>query len=324
MKSALVTGVNGQDGSYLAERLLDEQIKVIGTVRDLRNASLPTALSGRIELVELNLHDASALTRIMNQHRVDEVYNFAAFSSGEGMFAQPVEIGDINGLGVARILEAIRSVNPAIRFCQASSSEMFGYPQESPQCEQSAFHPRTPYGSAKLYAHTMIDIYRRRYGLFACSAILYNHESPRRGINFVTRKVVRAAAAIKLGLAKEVTLGTLDACRDWGYAKDYVHAMRLMLMQETADDYIVATGEVHSIRDLCRIAFGHVGLDFHDHVRVVGDDSRAPDSLQLVGNASKARQLLGWSPTVNFTQMIELMVDHELDALTNQGTTNLP
>jgi GDPmannose 4,6-dehydratase len=324
VKTVLITGITGQDGSYLAERLLEEQAQVIGTVRNLDSVALPTSLSGQVELIELDLHDTSVLMQVLTDHHVDEIYNFAAFSSGEGMFAQPVEIGDVNGLGVARILESIRTVDPTIRFCQASSSEMFGYPLESPQNEDSMFHPRTPYGSAKLYAHSMIDIYRRRYGLFACSAILYNHESPRRGLNFVTRKVVRAAAAIKLGLAKEVTLGTLDACRDWGYAKDYVQAMRLMLQQEHADDYVIATGVVHSIRDLCKIAFGHVGLDFQDHVRVIGDDQRAPDSLQLVGDASKARRALGWSPTVDFEQMIKLMVEHELHTVSPDGVANMP
>lgn len=322
MKTALITGITGQDGSYLAEIFLHEGTRVLGGMRDLESAQLPDSLKNWVIPVPWNMHEIESMIEVLSKHQVNEIYNFAAFSSGEGMFAHPVQMGEINGLAVARILESIRQTDPAIRFCQASSSEMFGHTDETPQTEQNVFHPRTPYGSAKLYAHTMIDIYRRQHGLFACSAILYNHESPRRGVNFVTRKVARAAAEIKLGLEKKVTLGTLDTRRDWGYAKDYVNAMRLMLRHDKADDYVVATGETHSIRDLCECAFGHLGLDYRDFVEVQHDDSRAPESIQLVGNPFKARSELGWSPTLNFHQLIAMMIDHEMEHLGNQIQSN--
>jgi GDPmannose 4,6-dehydratase len=315
MSNALITGVAGQDGSYMAELLLDNGYNVIGTVLDEQHPDLPETIANRVTVVALNLSDSREIQQLIGDHSFTQIYNLAAFSSGEGMFDKPEMMGDINGLAVTRILEAIRLTDPDIRFCQASSSEMFGFPHETPQMEGSFFHPRTPYGSAKLYAHNMIDIYRRHYGLFACSAILYNHESPRRGVNFVTRKVVRAAAAIKLGLQDSLELGTLDARRDWGYAKDYVRAMHLMLNQQRPDDYVIATGVTHSIKELCQIAFGYLDLDFEKYVRVVNTTSRAPDSLQLVGNASKAEQQLGWSPSIDFEQMIHLMVDDDLHDL---------
>lgn len=318
MRTALITGVSGQDGSYLAELLLDEGMQVLGSDR----TSLPTSIQERVCLVQWDLLDTESMRHTLKEHPVDEIYNFAAFSSGEGMFAQPVEMGEINGLAVARILEAIRQTNPAIRFCQASSSEMFGHAKETPQHEGSAFHPRTPYGSAKLYAHTMIDIYRRQHGLFACSAILFNHESPRRGPNFVTRKVAHAAAAIKLGLQEKLTLGTLDARRDWGFAKDYVNAMRLMLRRENPDDYVIATGITHSIGDLCDYAFGHLGLDYRLYVEVHADTSRAPESIQLVGDASRAKKVLGWRASIDFRGLIAMMVDQELELLTQDPYPN--
>ena len=315
MSHALITGIGGQDGSYLAELLLEKGYRVFGTVKEEVSDSIPDSLKPDIDIVSMDLGDIESIKNILYAQRIKEVYNFAAFTSGEGMFTQPVDSGDINGLAITRILESIREVNPKIRFCQASSSEMFGNPSETPQSETSSFHPRTPYGAAKLYAHNMIDIYRNKYGIHACSAILYNHESPRRGLNFVTRKITHGAASIKLGLTGSLTLGTLDARRDWGYAKDYVNAMHLMLSHDTPGDYIVATGETHSIRDLCDLAFGYLGLDFMQYVQLDSDSHRAPENMQLVGDATKARRVLGWMPTLDFPQIIKLMVDHDLARL---------
>jgi GDPmannose 4,6-dehydratase len=315
MTTALITGIAGQDGSYLAELLLEKGFNVIGTVLEPENTILPETIDGRVTITALDLCKADSVRNVIREFSIDQVYNFAAHSSGEGMFDQPEQIGDINGLAVTRILEAIRQTEKEVHFCQASSSEMFGYPRETPQTERSFFHPRTPYGAAKLYAHNMIDIYRRHYDIFACSAILYNHESPRRGTNFVTRKVARAAAAIKLGLEDKLVLGNLDAERDWGYAKDYVKAMYLMLTQPAADDFVIATGITHTIRELCQIAFGHLDLDYKQYVHVSDESTRAPESLRLVGDATKARSRLDWSPSIDFAQMIRLMVDHDLNEL---------
>ncbi|MBU1182139.1 MAG: GDP-mannose 4,6-dehydratase [Proteobacteria bacterium] len=315
MLSALITGVTGQDGSYLAELLVEHEVQVIGGVRDPRTAQLIPSLKNRIELVQWDMSNQKSIEDVLNANSVDEIYNFAAFSSGEGMFEHPIEMGKVNGLGVVYILEAIRKVNPLIRFCQASSSEMFGYTDESPQSEKTPFNPRTPYGAAKLYAHSMIHIYRERYGLFACSAILFNHESPRRGLNFVPRKVARAAAAIKLCYTTKLTLGTLDARRDWGFAGDYVRAMQLMLKHSRPDDYVVATGVTHSIRELCECAFGYLDLDYKDFVRIENNSYRAPESVQLVGDATKARTQLGWEPEVGFRKMVSMMVDADLQML---------
>jgi GDPmannose 4,6-dehydratase len=288
-------------------------------VRDPRTAQLIPALKNHIELIQWDASNEKSIEEALGVNSIDQIYNFAAFSSGEGMFEYPVEIGKVNGLAVAYILEAIRKANPLIRFCQASSSEMFGNARESPQSEQTPFHPRTPYGAAKLYAHSMIDVYRKRYGLFACSAILFNHESPRRGLNFVTRKVTRAAAAIKLGRTKGLTLGTLDSRRDWGFAGDYVRAMQLMLNHSQPDDYVVATGITHSIRELCECAFGYLSLDYKDFVRIESNSNRVPESVQLVGNATKAQTQLGWVPQVDFQALIKMMVDSELECLNNNG-----
>lgn len=319
MRTVLISGVTGQDGSYLAELLVEQGVRVLGGVRDPRKAHLIPALQDRIELVGWDINDVQATEDVLATNRVDEVYNFAAFSSGEGMFEHPIEIGKVNGLGVVCILEAIRKVNPSIRFCQASSSEMFGNADESPQSESTPFRPRTPYGAAKLFAHSMIHIYRQRHGLFACSAILFNHESPRRGLGFVTRKVARAAAAIKRGYAAEFSLGTLDARRDWGFAGDYVEAMQLMLGHRLPDDYVVATGVTHSIRELCECAFSYVDLDYKDFVRIESDGYRVPESIQLVGDATKARTHLGWQPKVDFRTLIQMMVDSELEHINNNG-----
>ena len=318
-KQALIIGVTGQDGRYCAQLLQDAGYRVAGTSRD------PQRDAGRdIEIRQWDLAESAAIEGILRDIRPAEVYNFAAFSSGTGMWDAPVEIGEVNGLAVARLLEAIRIVDPAIRFCQASSSEMFGEPLEAPQSEATPFNPRSPYGAAKLYAHNMIGIYRSRFGLFACSAILFNHESPRRSIDFVTRKVSRAAAAIRLGIETEVTLGNLDARRDWGFAGDTVRAMHLMLQAKEPEDYVVATGETHSVRDLCEAAFSHVGLDYRDHVRVSASDFRPVESRQLVGNPSKAKRKLGWAPTLGFPELVQMMVEADLERLRrdsgNSGT----
>ena len=322
MKGALVTGITGQDGSYLSKALLLKGYRVIGAVRntDVALDLLPSVSENKVDLVQWDMLDQARMVEVLAHHRPLEIYNFAAYSSGEGMFDDATRIGDVNGLAITRILEAIREVDGSIRFCQASSSEMFGDPKESPQSERTAFSPRSPYGCAKLYAHSMIGVYRQRYGLFACSAILFNHESPRRGLNFVTRKITHTAAKIKLGIANELCLGNLDARRDWGFSKDYVRAMWLMLRHSRADDYVVATGETHSVRQLCEYAFAHVGLDYRDYVRVDSASCRADETVQLVGDASKARHVLGWQPEINFRELIYMT----LSASSPPATTTRP
>ena len=317
MATALITGITGQDGSYMAELLLSKGYRVMGAVRDIQRAkeSLPSELLNGVELVEWDMLNQQRMTEVLTEYRPDELYNFAAFSSGAAMFDDPVGISDVNGLAVARILEAIRAVDTNIRFCQASSSELFGDALESPQSESTPLRPRSPYGAAKLYAHSMIRIYRQRYGLFACSAILFNHESTRRGLGFVTRKITHEAAKIKLGLAKELHLGNLYARRDWGFAGDYVRAMWLMLQQPQAEDFVLATGQTHSVRDLCDIAFGHLGLDYRDYVREDTAAFRPNESVQLVGNAAKAREQLGWDNEIGFREMVGMMVDADLKLL---------
>ena len=313
MKRALITGVTGQDGSYLAERLVAQGVQVVGVVRDPAQARLIPSLQDRIDLVRWDFSEAEAIQTILAEKGISEIYNFAAFSSGEGMFDHPAEIARINGVSVAIILEAIHKIDSSIRFCQASSSEMFGNASESPQSESTPFSPRTPYGAAKLYAHSMVKVYRSNFGLFACSAILFNHESPRRGLNFITRKVTHAAAAIKQGFARELVLETLDSKRDWGFAGDYVEAMQLMLEHSQPDDYVVATGVTHSVRELCASAFGYLGLDYAKYVQVESRRGRAPELVQLVGDASKARDRLMWKPKVDFESLIRMMVDADLE-----------
>jgi GDPmannose 4,6-dehydratase len=321
MKAALITGITGQDGSHLGELLLAQGYRVIGAVRNIKNAKelLPTALMQSVELVVWDMLDQCRITEVLAEYRLAEIYNLAAYSSGAGMFNNAVDIGKVNGLAVARILDAIRVVDANIRFCQASSSEMFGNALESPQSEATPFRPRTPYGAAKLYAHSMIQIYRQHYGLYGCSAILFNHESPRRGLGFVTRKITHAVAMIKLGLVNELCLGNLDARRDWGFAGDYMHAMWLMLQHSHADDYVVATGETHSVRELCEIAFGHLNLDYRDYVREDFSSYRPIESVQLVGNSKKVRNQLGWIPEVGFHEMLSMMVDADLRKLIEQN-----
>lgn len=293
----------------MTKLLRAEGYRVVGTSRDGA-----TTTAGLITH-RWDLRDQSQLDDILRRERPDELYNFAAYSSGAAMFDAPVDIGDINGLAVGRILESIRAVDPSIRFCQASSSEVFGNASETPQRETTACRPRTPYGAAKLYAQTMIAIYRARYGLFATSAILFNHESPLRGRQFVTRKVSHAAASAKLGRLTAVTLGNLDARRDWGHAQDTVVAMWRMLQVADPDDYVVGTGVTHSVRDLCACAFSHVGLDYRDFVVEDREAFRVPETVQLVGDASKAARDLDWRPTVDFKTMVQEMVDADFRAL---------
>jgi GDPmannose 4,6-dehydratase len=317
MQTALVTGVSGQDGSYLAELLLIKGYRVIGVVRciDKAKKSLAVELKNSIELVEWDMLDQQRIKDLLSEYCPAEVYNLAAYSSGTGMYDNPVGVGEVNGLAVARILEAIREVDVNIRFCQASSREIFGEAVESPQTESTPINPRSPYGAAKLYADSMIQIYRQRYKLFACSAILFNHESPRRGLDFVTRKITHEAAKIKLGLAKEIHLGNLDAQRDWGFAGDYVRAMWLMLQQEQADNYVVATGKVHSVRELCEFAFSHLGLDYRDYVRDDASVYRSVEPALLVGCSDKASIELSWKPEIELRELINMMVDADMQNL---------
>jgi GDPmannose 4,6-dehydratase len=314
-RTAIITGVAGQDGSYLAELLLAEGYTVVGLGRDTLGGPRHDRLLRR----SCDLTDTPAFEELLREHRPAEVYNLAAMSSGARMFDDAVRIGEVNGLALARILEAINRIDPRIRLCQASSSELFGNVQTSPQSESTPPRPRSPYGAAKLYADTMLQIYRERYGLFACSAILFNHESSRRRLEFVTRKVTHAAASIKLQLESELTLGSLEARRDWGFAGDYVRAMWLMLQHPHAQDYVIATGQTHSVRELCAIAFGHVGLDYRNFVRESVDPARTPELVALVGDASRARRELNWSPRVSFRQMVTDMVDSDLKTIQDRS-----
>jgi GDPmannose 4,6-dehydratase len=316
-KRALITGIGGQDGSLLAELLLEQGYEVYGIVRRA-GASYPnlTAIRERIDLVEADLNDQLALVRALRTAKPDEVYNLASVSFVPASWDQPVLTAELAAVGVTALLEAIREVDTGTRFYQASSSEIFGEPVESPQTEDTPLSPLTPYGVAKAYAHFITRSYRRRYGLHASQGILYNHESPRRPLEFLPRKVSHAAAAISLGLEGELWLGDLDARRDWGYALDYVRAMWLMLQQDEGGEYVVATGETHSVRDLVEIAFGRVGLDWSEYVHVDQSLVRGKAELHnLVGDPTHARQKLGWKPTVSFDELVGLLVDAELERL---------
>lgn len=319
MPRALITGINGQDGSYLAEFLLERGYHVIGLMRpgaDARQHRIVHLLK-RIERVTGSLADEEFLRALVARYRPDEIYNFAARASSSQLFVDPVLTGDFNGLAVVRILEAIRALTPGTRFCQASSSEMFGDAPEAPQSESTSFRPRNPYGVAKLFAHGMVGTYRENFGVFACSSILFNHESPRRGPEFVTRKISMGVARIKCGLARSLQLGSLEAERDWGYAADYVQAMWRMLQMEAADDYVLATGENHSVREFCEVAFDHVGLDYRDYVEVDPQARRPPEAVPLVGDAARARRVLGWKPSVSFAQLVRMMVDADVATFVN-------
>jgi GDPmannose 4,6-dehydratase len=314
MKVGLVTGITGQDGSYMAEHLLAHDYRVIGLTRDIVAARryLPPHLSEAISLRSWVPRDQDSFKSIVAECRPHEIYNFASYSTGTGMYDDPISIGEVNGLAVVRMLEAVRMVDPSARFCQASSREIFGEAFVSPQSESTPTNPRSPYGAAKLYADAMVRIFRERYGLFAGSAILFNHESPRRQLLFITRKVTHAAARIKLGLDREFFIGNLDTLRDWGFAGDYVRAMWLMLQQPNPDDYVIATGIAHSVRDLCQLAFSHVGLDYRDYIRTDTDLYRPSEPFPLVGNPAKARSNLGWRPQLQFGELIGQMVDSDL------------
>lgn len=314
-KTALITGITGQDGSYLAELLLEKGYRVVGMTRRTSTDVHERIehIVGDVEILSGDLLDQSSITSIVNDVRPDEIYNLAAQSFVPASWRQPVLTGEFTALGVTRVLEAVRQVNPAIRFYQASSSEMFGNAVESPQNERTAFYPRSPYGVAKVYAHWITVNYRESYDLFACSGICFNHESARRGKEFVTRKISDGVARIKLGLAKELRLGNLDAHRDWGYAGDYVRAMWMMLQQQDADDYVIATGTTHSVRDFLRIAFEVAGLgSFEPYVVVDSRFVRPAEVDRLIGDASKAKRRLGWEPQVSFEQLVAMMVESDV------------
>ncbi|MCB0322967.1 MAG: GDP-mannose 4,6-dehydratase [Bdellovibrionales bacterium] len=314
---ALITGVTGQDGSYLAEFLLDRGYRVVGMVRRASSENFERIqhITGDFELRQGDLLDQLSLISLMKEIQPSEVYNLAAQSFVPTSWEQPTLTGEFTALGVTRMLEAIRLVNPKIRFYQASSSEMYGKVRETPQTELTPFYPRSPYGVAKCYGHYITVNYRESYDLFAVSGILFNHESPRRGLEFVTRKVTDGVARIKLGLASELRMGNLDARRDWGFAGDYVKAMWLMLQQGEPDDYVVATGVSHSVKDLVQVAFDHVGLDWQQYVKLDAQFLRPAEVDLLVGDASKAREKLGWEPEVSFEQMIRMMVDEDIKRL---------
>jgi GDPmannose 4,6-dehydratase len=317
MPKALITGVTGQDGSYLAELLLDKGYEVVGVVRRTSHHSYERIehLLDRIEVVAADLLDQHSLTVVLQEVRPDEVYNLAAQSYVPTSWSQPVLTGEFTALGVTRILEAIRLVHPAARFYQASSSEMFGKVTQTPQREDTPFYPRSPYGVAKVYGHWITVNYRESYGLYAVSGILFNHESPRRGIEFVTRKVSDGVARIKLGLTGELRLGNLDARRDWGFAGDYVEAMWRMLQREGPQDYVVGTGAAHSVRELVEVAFAHVGLDWRKHVVSDPRYYRPAEVDVLIADPSKACRELGWTPRVGFRDLVTMMVDADLDRL---------
>jgi GDPmannose 4,6-dehydratase len=315
MATALITGITGQDGSYLAEFLLDKGYTVVGVVR--RSSTTPyeriAHLVDRVELVSADLLDQTSLTDAVGEYQPDEIYNLAAQSFVQTSWSQPVLTGEFTALGVTRMLEAMKKAAPKARFYQASSSEMFGKVVESPQCETTPFYPRSPYGVAKVYGHWITVNYRESFGMYAVSGILFNHESPRRGLEFVTRKVTDAVARIKLGLQSKVRLGNLEARRDWGFAGDYIEAMWLMLQQDAPDDYVIGTGHTCSVRDLCATAFAAVGLDYRDYVVQDARFIRPAEVDLLVADASKAAKQLGWEPKVSFQQLVRMMVDADLE-----------
>jgi GDPmannose 4,6-dehydratase len=318
VKRALITGITGQDGSYLAELLLDKGYEVVGMVRrsSAPNVSRIDHLLDRITLKPADLLDQLSLLRLIDEVRPHELYNLAAMSFVPASWDQPMLTGEFNSQGVTRLLDAIRRVDPSIKFYQASSSEMFGKVREVPQNETTPFYPRSPYGVSKVFAHYITVNYRESYGLFAVSGMLFNHESPRRGLEFVTRKVSDGVARIKIGLADTLSIGNLDAHRDWGFAADYVRAMWMMLQQPTADDYVIATGVSHSVRELVEIAFARVGLDWQKYVRVDPALLRPAEVDHLLGDPSKAHAQLGWRPKVDFKQLVEMMVDADVERLT--------
>lgn len=316
-KRALITGITGQDGSYLAELLLDKGYEVFGLIRRLSapNVWRIQHLLERVTLLQGDLLDQLSLIKAVETSQPHEFYNLAAMSFVPASWDQPMLTGEFNAQGVTRALEAVRAVNPKIRFYQASSSEMYGRVREVPQTEMTPFYPRSPYGVTKVFGHYITVNYRESYDLFACSGILFNHESPRRGIEFVTRKITDGVARIKLGHADKLMLGNRDACRDWGFSGDYVRAMWLMLQQDQPDDYVIATGEAHSVQEFVEVAFGHVGLDWQKHVGIDARYLRPAEVDHLIGDPAKAKKELGWEPSVNFTQLVTMMVDADIDRI---------
>lgn len=317
MPTAVITGITGQDGSYLAELLLSKGYKVVGVARRASTVNYERIehLLDNITVVQGDLSDQGSLIALLEEHKPSEVYNLAAQSFVPTSWNQPALTGDVTAIGVTRILEAIRYVDPKIRFYQASSSEMFGKVVEVPQRETTPFYPRSPYGVAKVYGHYITINYRESFNIFATSGILFNHESPRRGLEFVTRKITDSVARIKLGMAKEVRLGNLESQRDWGFAGDYVDAMWRMLQQDKPDNFVIGTGETHSVQEFCEIAFGRVGLDYKDHVIVDERYYRPAEVDLLISDASKAGKILGWEPQVEFKQLVEMMVDSDMKRL---------
>lgn len=314
MRRALITGVGGQDGSYLAEFLLAQGYRVIGTTPSHNFANI-LHIKERIEIIETPRLDQDCIESVMRKYEPDEVYNLAARASSRTLWSDPVVTGELNAIAVLQLLEVIQRLCPQVRFLQASSSEMFGNAKSTPQTESTPMQPRNPYGVAKAFGHWMTSVYREQRGLFACSCILYNHESPRRGKEFVTRKISQGVAKIKLGLAAELRLGNLEAKRDWGFAGDYVRALWLSLQQPVPGDYIVATGETHSVREFCQIAFSHVGLRYEDYVVQDNEDFRGSESVVLVGDSTKARRMLGWIPSVAFEDLVKMLVEYDLQCL---------
>lgn len=319
-KRALITGITGQDGSYLAELLLSEGYEVFGVVRraSTENYERIEHLRGKITLLQADLLDQSSLVQVIRESNPTELYNLAAQSFVPTSWAQPVLTAEFTAIGVTKVLEAMRAVNPEIRFYQASSSEMFGKVLEVPQSEETPFYPRSPYGVAKVYGHYITVNYRESYNLHASSGILFNHESPRRGLEFVTRKVTDGVARVKLGLATELRMGNLDAQRDWGFAGDYVHAMWLMLQQDTPDDYVVATGETHTVKELVQLAFDRVGLDWEKYVVIDPRFIRPAEVDLLIGQPAKANKVLGWVPETSFQSLVNMMVDSDMDRLSSR------
>jgi GDPmannose 4,6-dehydratase len=320
-KKALITGITGQDGSYLAEFLLEKGYKVYGLIRRSSTVNFEriSHIQRDIELLSGDLLDQKSLTSALEKSQAEEVYNLGAQSFVPVSWDQPMLTGEITGLGTTRLLEAIRSANPTARFYQASTSELFGKAQETPQRESTPFYPRSPYGVSKLYAHWITINYRESYDMYACAGILFNHESPRRGLEFVTRKITHGVARIKLGLDKELRLGNLDARRDWGYAGDFVRAMWLMLQQDEPEDFVIATGQDRTIRDFCQAAFSHVDLNWEDHVVVDEAFFRPAEVNILLGDPTKAKEKLGWQPEVSLEEMVQMMVDRDLEIVSAKG-----
>ena len=316
-KKALITGITGQDGSYLAEFLLEKGYEVFGMVRrsSMEKFDRIEHIKDRINIKQADLLDQYSIIKLVDEIQPDEIYNLAAMSFVPTSWSQPVLTAEFTAIGVTRMLEAIRAVNRKIKFYQASSSEMFGKVKEIPQTEKTPFHPRSPYGVAKVYGHWITVNYRESYDIFGVSGILFNHESPRRGIEFVTRKVTYNVAKIKLGISKELRMGNLDAKRDWGYAGDYVRAMWMMLQQDEPDDYVIATGENHTVRELVDIAFSYVGLNYKDHIIIDEKFLRPAEVDILIGDSTKARKKLGWKPEVSFEQLIKMMVDSDMELI---------